>query len=131
MDHRGQLVGVRGQEGAAVDLLPPSSAVSHRPASAKGLPSLGTKRKGGLCRELVGEKDYRSEIKKAKAEKKPLMILMTATWCGPCKLLEKETLDDPWVRYFLSDFVVVKSCEDKDVENAYGLTTYPTLVFTD
>ena len=81
--------------------------------------------------ELVWEKDYASALKKAKAEKKPLMIMMTATWCGPCKMLEKETLSDPWIRHFLADFVVVKAYEDRDVEEKYGLQGYPTLVFTD
>ena len=81
--------------------------------------------------ELAWEKDYPSALKKAQAEKKPVMVMMTATWCGPCKMLEKETLNDPWVRHFLSRFVIVKAYEDKDVEKTYGLNGYPTLVFTD
>jgi thiol-disulfide isomerase/thioredoxin len=81
--------------------------------------------------ELPWEKDYASALKKAQAEKRPLMVMMTATWCGPCKMLEKETLNDPWIRHFLSDFVIVKAYEDKDVEKTYGLNGYPTLVFTD
>ena len=59
------------------------------------------------------------------------MVMMTATWCGPCKMLEEKTLNDPWVRYFLSPFVVVKAYEDKDVERTYGLNGYPTIVFAD
>jgi thiol-disulfide isomerase/thioredoxin len=82
-------------------------------------------------RELAWEKDYRSALKKAQAEKKPVMVMMTATWCGPCKMLEKETLNDPWIRHFLSNFVIVQAFEDKDVEKTYGLNGYPTLVFTD
>jgi thiol-disulfide isomerase/thioredoxin len=81
--------------------------------------------------ELKWEKDYPSALKVAQADKKPLLVMMTATWCGPCKMLEKETLNDPWIRHFLSGFVVVKAYEDKDVENKYGLSGYPTLVFTD
>jgi thiol-disulfide isomerase/thioredoxin len=81
--------------------------------------------------ELAWEKDYETALSRAKAEKKPLMVMMTATWCGPCKMLEKQTLDEPWTRYFLSEFVIVKAYEDKDVEKTYGLTGYPTLVFTD
>jgi thiol-disulfide isomerase/thioredoxin len=81
--------------------------------------------------ELAWEKDYASALKRAAAEKKPLLVMMTATWCGPCKLLEEKTLNDPWVRHFLSSFVVVKAYEDKEVERTYGLSGYPTLVFTD
>jgi len=81
--------------------------------------------------ELAWEKDYPTALTKAQAERKPMMVMMTATWCGPCKMLEKETLNDPWVRHFLSHFVIVKAYEDKDVEKTYGLNGYPTLVFTD
>src|SRR5262249_12077269 len=62
---------------------------------------------------------------------KPLMIMMTATWCGPCKMLEKETLDDPWVKHFLTDFVIVQAFEDQEVEGIYKKNGYPTLVFAD
>jgi thiol-disulfide isomerase/thioredoxin len=81
--------------------------------------------------ELAWEKDYASALKKAGAEKKPIMVMMTATWCGHCKMLEKETLNDPWIRHFLSKFVIVQVFEDKDIEKTYGLNGYPTLVFTD
>ena len=80
---------------------------------------------------LAWEKDFQSALKKAQAENKPVMVMMTATWCGPCKMLEKETLNDPWIRHFLSNFVIVQAFEDKDVEKTYGLNGYPTLVFTD
>jgi thiol-disulfide isomerase/thioredoxin len=81
--------------------------------------------------ELRWEKDYHSALSKAKAENKPLMVMMTATWCGPCKALESETLNNPWIRYFLADFVIVKAYEDAEVEKIYGGNGYPTLVFTD
>jgi thioredoxin-related protein len=81
--------------------------------------------------ELKWEKDYATALKRAQAEKKPMLIMMTATWCGWCKVLEKETLNDLWIRHFLSDFVVVKAYEDADVEKQYGPSGYPTLVFTD
>ena len=59
------------------------------------------------------------------------MVMMTATWCGPCKMLEKETLNDPWVKHFLTGFIIVKAYEDKEVEAKYPMNAYPTLVFTD
>lgn len=77
------------------------------------------------------EKDIEAARKKALAEGKPMMIMMTATWCGPCKALEANTLSDPWVQQFLKEFVVVKAYEDKAVEKQYGLNGYPTLIFTD
>ena len=80
---------------------------------------------------LQWEADYTAALKRAQAEQKPAMVMITATWCGPCKMLEKDTLNDPWIRSFLSKFVLVKAYEDKDVEQKYNSSAYPTLVFTD
>jgi hypothetical protein len=52
-------------------------------------------------------------------------------WCGPRKKLGSETLSDPWIRHFLSKFVVVKAYEDREVEQMYGLNGYPTLEYGD
>ena len=81
--------------------------------------------------KIPWEKDIATARKRALAEGKPMMIMMTATWCGPCKMLEAKTLSDPWVQQFLLGFVLVKAYEDKEVEKEYGLTGYPTLVFVD
>jgi thiol-disulfide isomerase/thioredoxin len=81
--------------------------------------------------ELAWEADFKTALERSKKEDRPLMVMMTATWCGPCKMLELETLSDPWIRHFLSKFVVVKAYEDREVEKTYGLNGYPTLVFCD
>lgn len=81
--------------------------------------------------KIAWEKDVETARKRALAENRPMMIMMTATWCGPCKMLEGKTLSDPWVQQFLKGFVLVKAYEDKAVEKEYGLNGYPTLVFTD
>jgi thiol-disulfide isomerase/thioredoxin len=78
---------------------------------------------------VAWEKDHAAALERAKKEGKPLFVMMTATWCGPCKVLEEKTLPDPWVRHFMSDFVMVKAYEDREVERAYGMQGYPTLVF--
>jgi thioredoxin-related protein len=82
-------------------------------------------------KELAWEKDLDTALKKAQEQKKPLLIMSTATWCGPCKTLESKTLDDPWIRYFLSPFVIVKVFEDHKLMEKYGLTGYPSLIFAD
>jgi thiol-disulfide isomerase/thioredoxin len=81
--------------------------------------------------ELAWETDFKTALERSKKESRPLMVMMTATWCGPCKMLESETLADPWIRHFLAKFVVVKAYEDREVEQKYGLNGYPTLVFCD
>jgi len=80
---------------------------------------------------LTWEKDYAAAEERSRREHRPLFVMMTATWCGPCKILENETLTDPWIRYFMSPFVMVKAYEDKNVEAKYGQQGYPTLVFVD
>ena len=78
---------------------------------------------------LAWEQNVPTALEKARAEGRPLLIMMTATWCGPCKALEEQTLDDPWIRQVLSRFVLVKAYEDREVERTYGCRGYPTLVF--
>jgi thioredoxin-related protein len=78
---------------------------------------------------LRWENDYRTALQKAKRMNKPMFIMASASWCSQCKALERETLNDPWVRHFLSNFVIVKVHEDREVESIYGVEAYPTLVF--
>jgi hypothetical protein len=81
--------------------------------------------------ELSWEPDYATALERAKSENRPLFVMMTATWCQPCSMLEAETLNNPWIRHFLSPFVMVKAYEDKEVEKKYGQMGYPTLAFCD
>ncbi len=80
---------------------------------------------------LPWEKDYASALARAKAEKRPLFLMLTATWCGPCKMMESETLPCPAVLSGLEEFVWVKAYEDKALNNQFHLSGYPTLVFLD
>lgn len=79
--------------------------------------------------DAVWEQDYKTALRRAVSEQKPILIMMTATWCGYCKLLEKETFAEPWIHHFLDSFVLLKAYEDKEVERTYGAAGYPTLVF--
>jgi thiol-disulfide isomerase/thioredoxin len=81
--------------------------------------------------ELAWEKDFATALDRAKAENKPLFIMMTATWCGPCKMLERDSLANVWIRHFMKDMIVVQAFEEKAVEGKYGCKGYPTLVICD
>jgi thiol-disulfide isomerase/thioredoxin len=100
----------------------------------------------GICLSLVGfvpvleakdpeklpwEESLAAAREKAIQEKRPLFIMMTATWCGPCKMLESKTLPSEMVQEGLEDFVWVQAFEDKEVEAKYGCRGYPTLAFVD
>ncbi|QVL33564.1 thioredoxin family protein [Telmatocola sphagniphila] len=117
-----------------------SKKVTLKPASTEDLGKLTMrstdmgyylKKETPKAGKFPWQKDIEEARKRALAEGKPMMIMMTATWCGPCKLLEEKTLNDPWVQQFLKEFVVVKAYEDKEVEKLYNGNAYPTLVFTD
>lgn len=93
-----------------------SGSASSAPASAgKPTPaanSPGAERKSGT---LPWESDYVTALAKARAEKRPIFLMLTATWCGPCKMLESQTLPDPIIRSGLKEFVWVKTYEDKEL----------------
>ena len=80
---------------------------------------------------LPWETNYPVALAKAKQEKRPLFLMLTATWCGPCKMLEGQTLPDPTIRDGLKEFVWVKAYEDAELNKKYELGGYPTLVFID
>ncbi len=80
---------------------------------------------------LPWEKDYAGALAKAKAEKRPLFLMLTATWCGPCKMLESQTLPSPAVLSGLKEFVWVKAYEDAALNKKFNAGGYPTLVFLD
>ncbi len=95
-------------------------------ALALVLPSLCL---AGAGASLPWEKDYATALAKAKAGQRPMFIMLTATWCGPCKLLEAQTLTNHAVLEGLKEFVWVKAYEDKALDEKFEQTGYPTLVF--
>jgi thioredoxin:protein disulfide reductase len=77
---------------------------------------------------------------KAKSEKRPLLVDFTATWCGACQELAKETFSDPRVmeKALAANFVAVKvdATNDEDpqvdaVKGKYKVVGLPTVVIYD
>jgi thiol:disulfide interchange protein len=73
----------------------------------------------------------------AKKKKKIIFIDAYASWCGPCKLLDKNTFSDASVgTYFNEKFINLKiDCEKhpdgRTVASTYSVSAYPTLIWID
>ena len=79
-----------------------------------------------------------ADARRAKAEKRPLMVDFTAEWCAACKRMSKETFSDPRVMEKAGGFVAVKidATDDEDpqieaVKGKYKVVGLPTLVIYD
>jgi len=79
------------------------------------------------------KEDYAAALKQADEEGKLLMIDVYTEWCGPCKLLDKDTFPQPEVTGRSGHFVPLKLDAEKgqgpDVQKKYGVTGYPTILF--
>jgi thiol:disulfide interchange protein len=73
----------------------------------------------------------------AKKKKKIIFIDAYASWCGPCKMLDKNTFSDESVgTYFNDKFISLKiDCEKhpdgRTIASTYSVTAYPTLIWID
>jgi thiol-disulfide isomerase/thioredoxin len=85
---------------------------------------------------IVFEKNMTIEqaIEKAKAENKYVFVDIYTSWCGPCKMMEKQVFPMKEVGdYFNSRFVNLKMNAEVGEEgpkfaNKYGVKAYPTFV---
>jgi thioredoxin-related protein len=80
---------------------------------------------------LPWQPDYVTALAKARKEKKPLMVMMSAPWCGYCHHMEKTTLSNSGVSEALEDFVWLKSMEDQVIDAKFGANGYPSFAFAD
>ena len=82
------------------------------------------------------EAAWKDVLKKAKAEKKVIFLDAYASWCGPCKLLQKNVFTKKAVGdFYNSKFINVKMDMEKGegpaLAQVYPLEAYPTLMYID
>ncbi len=76
---------------------------------------------------------WEAALQKAKAEHKPIFLDIYATWCGPCKLLKKNTFSDKSVADYYNAHYINLSFDGENGEGVmlaqkFQITGYPTLI---
>jgi thiol-disulfide isomerase/thioredoxin len=79
---------------------------------------------------------YDDFLREAKNMKRPIMLDFWASWCGPCKKLENETLANPnFASYLNSNYMVYKvdidSFDGMAIADRFAVDAYPTLILLD
>jgi thioredoxin 1 len=82
------------------------------------------------------EEDWNKALEQAKTEKKLVFVDIYATWCGPCKMLKKNTFsDEAAAKFFNENFINVSVDGEKGVgpelAEKFAIQGYPSLIVTD
>lgn len=74
---------------------------------------------------------YVAALARAQKENKPIVIDFSATWCAPCKKMERLTFPDPKVAALLKQCVFLKVDTDKHekLTKSFGVTGLPDIRF--
>lgn len=80
--------------------------------------------------------NWEEALQKAKKEGKPVFLDISASWCGPCKMLKSRTFPNDEVgEFYNANFINVAVDGEKgegiQLARKYKIRGYPTLIFLD
>lgn len=78
---------------------------------------------------LAWRKNYKQACDEARRRKRPILVRITASWCGPCRQMQQLTFtDDRLKRKLRKDFVLleVDADEHPDLVTAFHVEAFPT-----
>ena len=80
--------------------------------------------------ELPWQDDYAKALAEATEKHQPVLLDFSASWCGPCRMMETTTFADPGVREELKGYLLVKIDLDqaRDLAARYHVEAIPTCI---
>jgi thioredoxin 1 len=94
---------------------------------------VGTDESIGTDNGSLDDPLFTEALDRAKRERKPIVLDFMASWCVPCKRMEKETFADPEVAKLLKQVVFLKVDTDEhpDLAKHFSIEGLPDIRFLD